>query len=510
MSPDGYNPYRIGRDGIDWEVLDAHDPWSHIGYWGDHQVIYLLRLLEAAQAHDPALLTGCGTAPVQLRRHALPAAAPRAAAGHAQAHPALRPWPTSPAPCSAGIVGDDGLLVCDDDGMPLLATLGEKLAIIVLAKAGSLLPGGGLWLHTQRPEWNDANNALVGNGLSVVTLAHLRRLLGFLALPGAERAFALDASTLQALQSLAALVRTTPLAAVHDAAARRAFLDGAGALLDPWRAALYSGMPARSHRGAGRAAELAGARAAAAGRRQPAALPARRRAVRQLQPGRVHARPRRGVAAVPHARRPGGDAVLRPARAGRGGGAARHLVRQPAVHGRPAVLPALSGPRAAGLPRAQPTGRRGAGLPWCSACWPSGGRTCCSARATARCASRRRCPTGPTWKPPGRPGRRPAAAGRGLRPRAEAPRVHRPLGHHVRLRGPGLHLLAHGGQAAAGGAGAGVRGFRPGAPNCRAAAPLPPRARRPGLPQERGRVRRLPGRPVQPHGRPKAAPSSRA
>ena len=43
---DGYNPYRITRDGIDWEVIDPADPWAHIGYWGDHQLIYLLKLLE--------------------------------------------------------------------------------------------------------------------------------------------------------------------------------------------------------------------------------------------------------------------------------------------------------------------------------------------------------------------------------------------------------------------------------------------------------------------------------
>ena len=42
---DGYNPYRITRDGFDWEVHDPHDPWSHIGYWGDHQGVYLLKFL---------------------------------------------------------------------------------------------------------------------------------------------------------------------------------------------------------------------------------------------------------------------------------------------------------------------------------------------------------------------------------------------------------------------------------------------------------------------------------
>ena len=55
---DGYNPYRITRDGIDWEVVDPHDPWSYIGYWGDHQIIYLLKLLEILDRHDPATLHG--------------------------------------------------------------------------------------------------------------------------------------------------------------------------------------------------------------------------------------------------------------------------------------------------------------------------------------------------------------------------------------------------------------------------------------------------------------------
>ncbi|GAL30465.1 hypothetical protein JCM19239_1341 [Vibrio variabilis] len=38
---DGYNPYRITKEGVDWELLDLDDPWSNIGYWGDHQIIYL-------------------------------------------------------------------------------------------------------------------------------------------------------------------------------------------------------------------------------------------------------------------------------------------------------------------------------------------------------------------------------------------------------------------------------------------------------------------------------------
>lgn len=248
MTPDGYNPYRIGRDGIDWETVEPDNPWSHIGYWGDHQVIYLLRLMEAAQAREPGLLASMwdralfsfADVPYRLRPHAQQVANPKDTivfddAAHARAHE------------RAKRIGADGLMVCDAHDQPVLATLAEKLAIIVLAKAGSLVPGGGLWLHTQRPEWNDANNALVGNGLSVVTLAQLRRFLVFIAaLPGAERPFALPAATLQALQRLHDLVRETPAGAAQDAVGRRRFVDRAGALLDDWRAAAYRGAAGRS------------------------------------------------------------------------------------------------------------------------------------------------------------------------------------------------------------------------------------------------------------------------
>src|SRR5690606_32695783 len=38
---DGYNPYRVTKDGFDWETIEPDNPWSYIGYWGDHQIIYL-------------------------------------------------------------------------------------------------------------------------------------------------------------------------------------------------------------------------------------------------------------------------------------------------------------------------------------------------------------------------------------------------------------------------------------------------------------------------------------
>ncbi|MBT8303758.1 MAG: hypothetical protein KJP09_04745, partial [Bacteroidia bacterium] len=53
---DGYNPYRVTKDGFDWETIEPHDPWSYIGYWGDHQIIYLLKFLEFMEDHYPSKL----------------------------------------------------------------------------------------------------------------------------------------------------------------------------------------------------------------------------------------------------------------------------------------------------------------------------------------------------------------------------------------------------------------------------------------------------------------------
>src|SRR5260370_1300898 len=54
---DGYNPYRVTRDRFEWEVINPHDAWSYFGYWGDHQVIYLLKLLDKSAAYHPQALS---------------------------------------------------------------------------------------------------------------------------------------------------------------------------------------------------------------------------------------------------------------------------------------------------------------------------------------------------------------------------------------------------------------------------------------------------------------------
>lgn len=177
---DGYNPYRIAKNGIDWEVIEAHDPWSFIGYWGDHQIIYLLRLLEHCEKHYPGLLKDLGQeysfvyadVPYRLKSHAEILANPQDTIDFDEAI-------NKAAEQRFAQLGTDGKLVWQND-KPLRANLAEKLLLTVLTKLYNLVPQGGIWMNTQRPEWNDANNALVGNGLSMVTLYYVRRYLRFM------------------------------------------------------------------------------------------------------------------------------------------------------------------------------------------------------------------------------------------------------------------------------------------------------------------------------------------
>ena len=75
--------------------------------------------------------------------------------------------------------GADGALLRDGKGEIYTVNLIEKILATTLAKISNFIPEGGIWMNTQRPEWNDANNALVGNGVSMVTLYYLRRFLKF-------------------------------------------------------------------------------------------------------------------------------------------------------------------------------------------------------------------------------------------------------------------------------------------------------------------------------------------
>jgi hypothetical protein len=177
---DGYNPYRVTKGGFDWETIEEDDPWSYIGYWGDHQIIYLLKFLEFIEHHYPGQL---GTyfnqdmfvyanVPYRIKSYADILNNPKDTIDFDhESHEKIAQKRIE--------LGADGALLRDKNFFIYKVNLMEKLLATVLAKVSNFIPEGGIWMNTQRPEWNDANNALVGNGVSMVTLYYLRRFLHF-------------------------------------------------------------------------------------------------------------------------------------------------------------------------------------------------------------------------------------------------------------------------------------------------------------------------------------------
>ncbi|MBD0831837.1 hypothetical protein ICJ83_06810 [Aestuariibaculum sp. TT11] len=177
---EGYNPYRVTKDGFDWEVIEENDPWSYIGYWGDHQIIYLLKFLEFIEDYYPGKLEELFNDNVFVYANV---------PYKIKAYQDILKNPKDTIDFDYKLdekihnkrdeEGADGALLTDGSANIYHVNLIEKLLATVLAKMSNFIPEGGIWLNTQRPEWNDANNALVGNGVSMVTLYYLYRFLNF-------------------------------------------------------------------------------------------------------------------------------------------------------------------------------------------------------------------------------------------------------------------------------------------------------------------------------------------
>jgi hypothetical protein len=243
---DGFNPYRVTREGVEWEVPNPEDPWSNIGYWGDHQIIYLLKLLESLDSFSPEAL-----GELMGREIFSYVDLPYRIAPYDKL--VIDPEDTiefdeelsSQIEARVEQMGSDGRLIIDGDGNVHHVNLFEKLLVPVLSKLSNLVPGAGIWMNTQRPEWNDANNALGGGAASVVTLCYLRRHLNFLI----DRFSAVKTSKLpvssEVVEWLTRLDETLEShrellgSAGDDPAARRALMDALGEAFCEYRSRVY-------------------------------------------------------------------------------------------------------------------------------------------------------------------------------------------------------------------------------------------------------------------------------
>ncbi|MGM0504974.1 MAG: hypothetical protein ACQESQ_10170, partial [Bacteroidota bacterium] len=179
---DGYNPYRIMRDGIDWECPDPLNPWAYIGYWGDHQIIYLLKFLEHSDNYHPGKLDELfgkeiytyANVPYRIKSYNEIVKNPKnTIVFDDELNDLIKAM-------EEHVGADAKLLKNKEVGKAYKVNLLEKILVTLLSKLSNFVPEAGIWLNTQRPEWNDANNALVGNGTSMVTLYYIRRFLKFL------------------------------------------------------------------------------------------------------------------------------------------------------------------------------------------------------------------------------------------------------------------------------------------------------------------------------------------
>ena len=246
---DGYNPYKITSEGIDWEVIEPENPWSNIGYWGDHQIIYLCRLLELSFAHNPEALRqllgmrefAFAAVPYRFKSYNDIVRDPKNSILFDQAaHEHIL--------SQLSTYGQDARLLMGYDQQPLLVTFTEKILVTLLTKLSNFIPEAGIWMNTLRPEWNDANNALVGNGASMVTLYYMRRFVTFLIdlyLPDGTT-YALSEEVVLFLRNiLTAMVNHLPEQADQPISftdhTRRTFTDQVGRAGEAYRNAVYAG-----------------------------------------------------------------------------------------------------------------------------------------------------------------------------------------------------------------------------------------------------------------------------
>ncbi|MGE9294977.1 MAG: hypothetical protein ACQKBV_01625 [Puniceicoccales bacterium] len=240
---DGYNPYRLTSNGMDWEKVDPEDPWATIGYWGDHQIIYLLKLLEF---QERLAADGCQTlfdedafvfadVPYRIRSFAELARDPSHSIhfDNNADHQSDQRVATN---------GADGKLLYQAAGELHHAGFIEKLLIPALTKLSNFCAGGGVWMNTQRPEWNDANNALAGWGLSVVTTGYLHRYFKFLErfLQNGHTSFACHESVAEFLNAISAALADAPEKALENDRNRFALLERLGQAGESYRNRVYT------------------------------------------------------------------------------------------------------------------------------------------------------------------------------------------------------------------------------------------------------------------------------
>ena len=121
-----------------------------------------------------------------------------------------------------------------------------KLLVASYDNIANIVPARGIRMNTQRPEWNDANNALAGYGLSMVTLCYLRRYLVFLAglvEQGNRNDFSVTREVAEYLEGIHEVLRknTRVLGTGFTPEDRKSMMDDLGRISEAYRDSAYAG-----------------------------------------------------------------------------------------------------------------------------------------------------------------------------------------------------------------------------------------------------------------------------
>ncbi|MGB0509433.1 MAG: hypothetical protein ACPGGB_00810 [Flavobacteriales bacterium] len=242
---DGYNPYRVFKDGFEWETIEPDNPWSYIGYWGDHQIIYLLKFLEFLRDHYPEKLEAYfqndtfvyANVPYRIKGYDDLLKDPKNTIDFDHEREKKVEFKKDE-------IGGDGALLRETHVFIYKVNFIEKIMATMLAKVANFIPEGGIWMNTQRPEWNDANNALVGNGVSMVTLCYLRRFLVYfqeVLAQTEQQEVQVSVELLDCFRRMNATLseaQTLTSGAISNAQ-RRTILDGLGQAASDYRQKIY-------------------------------------------------------------------------------------------------------------------------------------------------------------------------------------------------------------------------------------------------------------------------------
>ncbi|MBQ0051830.1 MAG: hypothetical protein KBT11_07190 [Treponema sp.] len=243
MTMDGFNPYRISREGIDWECPEEGNPWASYGYWGDHQIIYLQKLLEQLKNYKAIIIEdylsekifSSSNVPYRLKSYAEICQNPRDTLIFDRKLSDLLIKESAD-------FGSDKKLVQNKENKVYLLNLTAKLLQIIIAKVSNLVPGGGIWMNTQRPEWNDANNALCGWGLSVVTMCYMERMLKFLLelyKNSGAAAYEVPSPMAECVIAISKLIESSSEEIFSDNKARKTFVDSIQKIFEAERNSFY-------------------------------------------------------------------------------------------------------------------------------------------------------------------------------------------------------------------------------------------------------------------------------